>query len=414
LEKPDLRCAVRNHDALLRTKQQQAEIPVVRACLMILTLMGPASLAPAADSTASLIETIRKVSDKGHGHKAAVAAASELSQSPPAQLLTLLKAMNDAGPLARNWLRGAFETVAARSVNNSAAFPKAELIAFFNDHGNNPAIRRLAFEWIAKADPAFSEKTIPDSMADPSSEMRRDAVAFYIARAKELTEKENKDAAKAAWQRALSGASDDDQLKLITKTLKESYSQEVNLIQHNGLIVDWRVIGPFDNKGKKGFDVAYPPEKEVDFSKTCQAEFEGMTNELKWTQLTGENPEGLFDIAKLTAPHKGAISYAAHEFVSDKDQPVEFRFSTPNAWKLWLNGELLFGREEYHRGMFYDMYQVRGQLKTGKNLILLKVLQNEQKEDWAQAWTFQFRACDLTGRALRPTGSTASLDSSTK
>ncbi|QDT53981.1 hypothetical protein Pan44_20080 [Caulifigura coniformis] len=386
---------------------------MVRACLIILTLTGPAFLAAAADSTASLIETIRKVSDKGQGHKAAVAAASQLSQSPPAELPSLLKAMNDAGPLARNWLRGAFETVAARSVNDSA-FPKAELIAFFNDHGNNPAIRRLAFEWIAKADPAFAGKTIPESLADPSSEMRRDAVAHFIALAKDLAAKDDKDAARTAWEKALSGASDDDQLKLISKTLKETYDQEVNLIQHNGLIVDWRLIGPFDNKGKKGFDVAYPPEKEVDFSKTYPAEFEGMTNELKWTKLTGENPEGLFDIAKLTAPHKGAITYAAHEFLSDRDQPVEFRFATPNAWKLWLNGELLFGREEYHRGMFYDMYQVRGRLKTGKNLILLKVLQNEQKEDWAQAWTFQFRACDLAGRALRPAGNTASLDSSTK
>jgi len=387
---------------------------VVRQPLILLAAIIATAPAIAADSTASLIETIRKVSDKGQGHKEAVAAASTLSKSTPDQLPVLLAAMNDAGPLARNWLRGPFETIAAGAVKQPDSFPKKELLSFFNDHGNNPAIRRLSYEWLARVDPALAAKTIPASLADPSSEMRRDAVAFHVERARELETKGDKEAAKAVWELALSGASDEDQLKLIAKTLKETYGKETDLIQHNGLIVDWRLIGPFDNKDKKGFDVAYPPEKEVDFSKSYQAEFEGKSNELKWTKLKGENPEGHFDIAKLTAPHKGAITYAAHEFVSDKEQPVEFRFGTPNAWKLWLNGELLFGREEYHRGMFYDQYQVRGRLKPGKNVILLKVLQNEMKEDWAQAWTFQFRVCDLAGRALKPSAGTAALESTTK
>ncbi len=83
-------------------------------------------------------------------------------------------------------------------------------------------------------------------------------------------------------------------------------------------------------------------------------------------------------------------------------QTVEFRLGTSNAWKLWLNGELLFAREEYHRGMFLDQYAVRGKLKPGKNTILLKILQNEQTEDWAQDWSIQFRVCDFSGRAIRP------------
>jgi hypothetical protein len=380
---------------------------------MLLAAMATASL-PGADDTTSLIATIKKVSDKGQGNKDAAEATARLSKAGPDQLPVLLVAMNDAGPLARNWLRGAFETVAARAVTTPAMFPKSQLVAFFGDQKNNPSIRRLAFEWIAKADPEFAKKTIPESLADPSSEMRRDAVAFHVERAKGLMDKGDKEGAKAAYELALTGAGDEDQLKLIAKVLKENFEKEVDLIQHNGLIVEWRLIGPFDNKGKKGFDVVYPPEKEIDFSKTYQAEFEGKTNELKWTKLTGENPEGHYDIAKLTSPHKGAITYAAHEFMSDREQPVEFRFATPNAWKLWLNGKPLFGREEYHRGMFYDMYQVRGQLKPGKNVILLKVCQNEQKEDWAQAWTFQFRVCDLAGRAIKSAASTAAAENNTK
>lgn len=382
----------------------------MRAWWMIAAMLIAAPMAWAADDTDKLISTIKSVSDKGQGNKAAVAATAALSKSPPDKLLTILAAMNDAGPLARNWLRGAFETAASIAMKTPASFPKAQLVAFFNDHKNAPLVRRLAFESVAKVDPAFSDKTIPACLADPSSEMRRDAVAFHIDRAKALFEKGDKDAAKAAYELALTGAGDEDQLKLLAQKLKDDFGKEVDLVKQAGLIMDWRLIGPFNNKDKKGFDVDYPPEKEIDFSKSYPAEFEGKTNELKWTAFTGDNPEGIFDIAKLTDKHKGAVTYAAHEFMSERDQPVEFRFGTPNAWKLWLNGELLFGREEYHRGLFYDMYQVRGRLKPGKNVILLKVCQNEQKEDWAQAWVVQFRVCDPTGRALKPAGSTAALE----
>ena len=57
-------------------------------------------------------------------------------------------------------------------------------------------------------------------------------------------------------------------------------------------------------------------------------------------------------------------------------------------------------QEEYHRGMFFDQYIFRANLKQGENTLLLKVCQNEQTEDWAQVWAFQLRICDLTGRGL--------------
>jgi hypothetical protein len=43
---------------------------------------------------------------------------------------------------------------------------------------------------------------------------------------------------------------------------------------------------------------------------------------------------------------------------------------------------------------------MRARLRAGKNVILLKVCQNEQSEDWAQTWQFQFRVCDATGTAI--------------
>ena len=47
-----------------------------------------------------------------------------------------------------------------------------------------------------------------------------------------------------------------------------------------------------------------------------------------------------------------------------------------------------------------DQYVSTGVLKPGRNVILLKVCQNEQDQSWAQDWKFQLRVCDATGTAV--------------
>ena len=94
--------------------------------------------------------------------------------------------------------------------------------------------------------------------------------------------------------------------------------------------------------------------------------------------------------------------YLATSYDAAADRAVEFRFGTPNAWKLWVNGKFLFGRDEYHRGMAIDQYRVPAKLQAGKNVILLKLCQNEQDDDWAQRYQIQIRVCDPSGVAVLP------------
>jgi hypothetical protein len=96
----------------------------------------------------------------------------------------------------------------------------------------------------------------------------------------------------------------------------------------------------------------------------------------------------------------GAVAYAAAEFESDRARPVELRLATENACKLWLNGKLLLGSEVYHSFTRMDQFIARGEMKAGRNLILVKICQNEQTEEWAQVWQFQLRVCDAIGKAI--------------
>jgi hypothetical protein len=97
---------------------------------------------------------------------------------------------------------------------------------------------------------------------------------------------------------------------------------------------------------------------------------------------------------------KSVTGYAATDFISENDLTAEIRIGCKNGWKVWLNGELLFARDEYHRGAKLDQYKLPCQLKKGRNTLLVKCCQNEQTEQWTVEWEFQLRVCDATGTAI--------------
>jgi hypothetical protein len=50
--------------------------------------------------------------------------------------------------------------------------------------------------------------------------------------------------------------------------------------------------------------------------------------------------------------------------------------------------------------MAIDQYRVGAVMQAGRNLILLKICQDEQKPDWAQRYEFQLRVCDANGSGV--------------
>ena len=346
--------------------------------------------------TAPLIEAIRAVDAEGKGAKAAAQAFQKLSQEGPASIPGLLKALDGANPLASNYLRNAIENIVDKTRKAKGTLPLAEIEAFLKETKHEPRARRLAFEILVATDKANYDRLVPGMLNDPSTELRLDAVIVVMEQGNALFDEDKKDEAKAKYREAMAAARDDDQVKTLKKYLEE-LGEKVDLPTHFGFLMTWKLIAPFDNTAGKGFAVAYPPEKELDFSK----EYEGKDGvKASWVGTTTEDEYGIVDLAKVLTPFKGSVAYAVAEFDSDAERAVDLRLGTPNSWKVWLNGKLLFAREEYHRGMNLDQYRMRGTLKKGKNTILVKVCQNEQTEEWAQRWQIQLRVCDGTGTAV--------------
>lgn len=360
-------------------------------CLALALCLSNLVSAQAADLDSALA-ALRAVGPNATGHAAAAAAWKTVAKADASQLPKLLVALDGANPLAANWICTAIDAV----VEKKTALPAKELEQFLLDRSHNPKARRLAYELLASADPTAGDRLVPSMLNDPSLEMRRDAVARLIDAADAKQKAGQNDEAAKEYRDALTAARDRDQVAALAAKLKK-LGQKVDLVRHYGFIPTWQIIGPFDNTDQqKGYDTAYAPEKKVDFSAKC----EGKHGPVAWKSFTTPHELGHVNFNTALAEEKSAIAYAAAEFTSKTRLEVQLRLTTFNACKVWLNGRLIDQHLVYHGGSQMDQYISTGTLEPGKNLILVKICQNNQPQEWAREWGFHLRVCDQDGTAI--------------
>lgn len=345
----------------------------------------------------SLVIRIKAVGKEGVGNAEAAKALKQLVVLGPNVMPEVLSGMDDATPVAANWLRAAVEAMQDKAVNSGQKVPADKLEAFLADKAHSPRARRLAYECLVRADPKTPERWLPKLLDDPAGELRRDAVA------RKLDQVLAKQATRKALEDLLGYARDRDQINALAKELKEKHGVEIDLTRQFGFVTRWLLIGPFDNTKGVGFNNVYPPEKGIDL----KASYLSKDNKLVgWQEHVTDKELGLVDLNSAVGKLKGAASYAYAAVASESERPVEIRAASNNAVRIWLNGKEIYFREEYHHGKEIDQHVGKGVLIKGRNAILIKVCQNEQTEDWAQLWSFHLRVCDALGAAVPVTNVT--------
>lgn len=362
----------------------------------ILSLISVSLAATALADLDSSIASILAVGHEGEGNAEAAAAWDELSKASLADTPAILEKMNGANPLAANYLRSAVETIVARETANGAEAPLPALGQLLMDVRQDPRARQFAFDLIEGEAPETAAKLVPGLLNDPSNPLRRRAVARLMEEGRELAGGDSTGGAILIYRQALGAARDVDQVSEITKALRD-LGEEVDLPRHFGFLMHWRVVAPFHNIERGGWAEEFPPENGVDLNATYKGKDEA---EIKWQPFVTTDEYGKVDFNKPFGFLKEVTGYAWTEFESESDMPVELRLGCKNGWKVWLNGELLFGRDEYHRGQRIDQYVMKGQMKKGKNTILVKCCQDHQEQDWTVQWEFQLRVCDASGTAI--------------
>src|SRR5688572_11950955 len=226
---------------------------------------------------AKAIKTIRAVGPEGVGNAEAAAAWQELSKANAKSLVDILEAMDGANELALNWLRAAVDSIASRELAAGRKLPVAALERFVRDTKHHPRARYLAYDLIIRADVAKAEALIAGLQDDPSAELRRDAVQRRVDAAAALAKSGKTNDAVAQYQTAIKSAREAEQVEGIAKELKKLGSP-VSLPSVFGWVTDWKVIGPFDNKDRAGFEKVFPPEQGIDLA----AEYDGLNGKVKW------------------------------------------------------------------------------------------------------------------------------------
>lgn len=310
-------------------------------------------------------------------------------------IVSILQAMDGSSSIAANWLRGAVHAIADREMNAGRGLPIGALETYLKQTSHDPRARRFAYDLIARGDQVRVDQIIPNMINDPSVELRRDAVQLVLDSARKQHDVGKTEAANKSYKRALKYARDVAQIQFSVAALR-GYGQTVDVPKQFGFLMNWQVIGPFDNSEREGFVRVYPPEKEIEL----ESSYLGKTGDVAWRAFVSEDEYGKVDMNLPLGMLKEVVAYAYTEYVAGEARSAELRLGGKNAWKIWVNGKFIFGRDEYHRGKRIDQYTLPINLQQGKNTILVKVCQDGQEKVWTKEWDFQLRVSDESGAPI--------------
>lgn len=345
---------------------------------------------PAAVTDA--LKVIQSVSREGTGNEAAATAWKALVAAGPDALIPTLTAFDTASRTSANWLRSAIDAIAEAERKAKKPLPAGVLEAFVKDAKRNPAARRIAFELYSAEAKDAAAKLLPTLIDDPSVEIRREAIASRLKAAGD-------NAAKDELQTLFNAARDQDQIEDLAKRL-EKLDAKQDLTRQYGFITEWHVVGPFDSTKGVGYAKSYEPEAKADPATKYTGKGDAAVT---WKYAQGHSADGMVDLNEFLGKHKDAVGYAVAVVEVAADTPAELRIASPNSVVAFVNGKKVFEHEEYHAGASHDQYVCKCVLKAGRNVLLLKICQNNQTETWAQDWSFAARITDATSGKISVT-----------
>jgi hypothetical protein len=369
----------------------------------VLLLAWGSSPAVADEDVATLLKSLQTGLEPGGNLRAAREAWDRLIDRGPAGVPHILEAMDTPSTVLANWLRTAFDRIVEAELKTGGKRLDADgLLAFVRDAKRQGRARRLALEVVDRLRPGISDRLIPGWLGDP--EFGADAVDVLIKDADALQKSGAKEPATAVFRKAFEASRDLQQVKTIAGRLRNA-GVTVSVAEHIGFLGEWYIIGPLDAGGMKGFTTVYSPEKHIDLAD----ELPGKDGKVRWKRyqfrepapaaLAGAGP--LINLVEVLGDAGDAVAYAYTAFRTPAARVVEFRGAADDNFSVWVNGERVFGFEEYQNGVRFDRHRFRVKLTAGVNTVLVKVCQAPQGPgNPAANWEFLLRAVDDQGKGI--------------
>lgn len=157
-----------------------------------------------------------------------------------------------------------------------------------------------------------------------------------------------------------------------------------------GYIDAWRVVGPFDNEGKAGFDRTFEPEAERMQASAPGARFEGRERSVAWRTFPDISQYGYISFDAVFRPDTNVCAYAETFVTSDRAQPLTLWLGGGGAIAAWWNGEEVL-RDPSYRQPDPDRSVAMVGAHQGLNRLLVKACVTQT------TWGFFARLGDVNG-----------------
>ena len=164
-----------------------------------------------------------------------------------------------------------------------------------------------------------------------------------------------------------------------------------------GYIRQWRVVGPFDNEGKRGFAREFEPERLRMSPFDLEAHYEGRERPVGWRDYPDVGHYGYVSFDAVHRPDTNVCSYAETFVVSERPQALSVWLGGGGAIAAWWNGTEIL-RDDHYRQPDPDRFVAIVGAHQGPNRLLVKACTAES------TWGFYARVGNPAGE--RATGVT--------
>jgi tetratricopeptide (TPR) repeat protein/transglutaminase-like putative cysteine protease len=166
--------------------------------------------------------------------------------------------------------------------------------------------------------------------------------------------------------------------------------RQANHLRRLGYVTAWRVVGPFDDEGKRGFGSEQPPERAVDL----EAVYPGKGGDAAWREVAPEVVDGGFVHVGAALPREQEVCAHALALVeTSHDERVGLWFGGSGAARVRVNGAVAIEDPSYHPAR-PDQRGALVSLRRGVNRVQVKLCSQEGPMG------FYLRLADARGGAL--------------
>ncbi len=144
------------------------------------------------------------------------------------------------------------------------------------------------------------------------------------------------------------------------------------LLDALGYVRQWRILGPFDNEGKHGFETVMPPEAALDQPTDPATEVEGAERLVHWRTLPDLGETESIQLGPFLTPGVDVCAFAETFVELDHARPLSVWAGASGALRVWWNGAEVIEDGVYRSlDLERDAASVSG--RAGWNRILVKV-----------------------------------------